>query len=92
MVYHRVLNIIPEVVPVVKNLNANVGDLRHGLDFWVGKISRSRKRQTILVFLPRESRGQRSLVGFSPWGHKELDMTDVTLHTCTQPYSYFHIL
>ena len=26
--------------------------------------------------LPGESHGQRSLVGYSPWGHKELDMTD----------------
>ena len=25
------------------------------------------------VFLPRESHGQRSLVGYSPWGHKESD-------------------
>ena len=28
------------------------------------------------VFLPGESHGQRSLVGYSPWGHKELDTTD----------------
>ena len=28
------------------------------------------------IFLPRESNGQRSLVGYSPWGHKELDMTE----------------
>ena len=27
------------------------------------------------VFLPGESHGQRSLVGYSPWGCKELDMT-----------------
>ena len=25
------------------------------------------------VFLPGESHGQRSLAGYSPWGHKELD-------------------
>ena len=25
------------------------------------------------VFLPGESHGQRSLVGYSLWGHKELD-------------------
>ena len=25
------------------------------------------------VFLPRESHGQRSLVGYNPWGHKELN-------------------
>ena len=28
------------------------------------------------VFLPREFHGQRSLVGYSPWSHKELDMTE----------------
>ena len=27
------------------------------------------------VFLPGESHGQRSLVGYSPWGHKESDTT-----------------
>ena len=26
--------------------------------------------------VPGESRGQRGLVGYSPWGHKELDMTE----------------
>ena len=30
------------------------------------------------VFLPGESHGQRSLVGYSPWGHKELDKTEAT--------------
>ena len=28
------------------------------------------------VLLPGKSHGQRSLVGYSPWGHKELDMTE----------------
>ena len=28
------------------------------------------------VFLPGESHGQRSLVGYSPWGYKELDTTE----------------
>ena len=26
-------------------------------------------------FLPGEFHGQRSLVGYSPWGHRESDMT-----------------
>ena len=33
-----------------------------------------RKWQPIPVFLPGESHGYRSLVGYSTWGHKELDM------------------
>jgi len=28
------------------------------------------------VFLPGKSHGQWNLVGYSPWGHKELDMTE----------------
>ena len=34
-----------------------------------------RKWQPTPVFLPGESHGQRSLVGYSPQGHKESDMT-----------------
>ena len=45
-------------------------------DPWVRKIPWRRKWQHIPVFLPRESHGQRSLVGYSPWGHKESDMTE----------------
>ena len=33
--------------------------------------------------LPGESHGQRSLVGYSPWGCKELDMTEQLTHTHT---------
>ena len=33
----------------------------------------------IPVFLPGESQGQRSLVGYSPQGRKELDMTEANL-------------
>ena len=31
-----------------------------------------------MAFLPGESTGQSSLVGYSPLGHKELDMTEET--------------
>ena len=37
---------------------------------WLGKIPWRRKWQPPPVFLPGESHGQRSLVGYSPWGHK----------------------
>ena len=48
---------------------------RRGLDLWVGKIPWRRKWQPTLVFLPQKCHGQRSLVDYSPWGHKESDMT-----------------
>ena len=43
-----------------------------------------RERQPTLVFLPGEFHGQRRLVGSSPWGHKESDMTEVTQHSCIE--------
>ena len=43
--------------------------------FWVGKASWRRAWQPTPVFLPGESHGQRSLAGYSTWGHKESDTT-----------------
>ena len=54
------------------------GHKRQGFDPWVGKIPWRRKRQPTPVFLPGESHGQRSLAGYSPWGCKESDTTEVT--------------
>ena len=45
---------------------------RHGFDPWVRKIPWRRKWQHIPVFLPGKSHGKRSLVGYSPWGHKRI--------------------
>ena len=62
---------------VVKNLPVNAGDTRD-----VGSIPESGrspglemdwKWQSTPVFLPGNSHGQRGLVGYSPWGCKELD-------------------
>ena len=36
-----------------------------------------RKWQPTPVFLPGESHGQRSLAGYSPWGPRELDTTEL---------------
>ena len=46
----------------------------------VRKIPWRRKWQPTPGFLPRKFHGQRSLVGYSPWDHKESDMIE---HTCT---------
>ena len=43
---------------------------RHGLDPWVRKIPGRRKWQPTPVFLPGKCHGQRSLAGYSPWGHR----------------------
>ena len=39
-------------------------------------VKRRRKWQPAPVFLPEESHGQGSLVGYNPQGHKELDTTE----------------
>jgi hypothetical protein len=49
---------------------------RHGFNPWVGKIPGRRKWQPIPVFLPGESHG--FMVDYSPWDHKESDMTECT--------------
>ena len=62
---------------VVKNPPANARDAkRHRFDFWVGKIPWRRKWQPAPIFLPGKFHGRRSLVGYSPWGRKESDMTE----------------
>ena len=43
---------------------------RHRFSPWVGKIPWRRKWQPTSVFMPRESYGQRSLAGYSPWFRK----------------------
>ena len=54
-------------------------------DPWVRVIPWRRTWQPTPVFLPGKSHGQRSLVGYSPWGRKELDMTERLTHLHTRP-------
>ena len=46
------------------------------MDPWVGKIPWRRKWQPSPVLLPGKSHGWRSLVGYSPWGCKEVDTSE----------------
>ena len=50
---------------------------------WVRKIPWRRKRQPTPVFCPGESHGQKSLVGYRPWGCRESD----TIEGLTQRFS-----
>ena len=70
-----------QVVLVVKNLLPRAGNLSLQFDQWVEKIPWRRAGQHTPVFLPGQCHGQRSLA--SPLDRKELDMTEVTLHTLT---------
>ena len=64
----------------VKNLPTKAGDRGDmGLILGWGRFPWRRKWQPIPIFLPGESHGQGSLVGYSSQGHKELDTTE---HAC----------
>ena len=52
-------------------------------DPWVRKIHWRREWLPTSVFLPGEFHGQRSLVGYGPWGPKESDHTERLTHTHT---------
>ena len=61
---------------MIKNLPTNTRDVRNmGSIPGLGRFPWSRKWQPTPVFLPGKSHGQRSLVGYNAWGHKESDRT-----------------
>ena len=57
-------------MPVARLFYSCLQCRRPGFYFWVRKIPWRRKWQATLVFLPRESHGQRSLARYSLWGRK----------------------
>ena len=61
-----------------KESKYNARDL--GLIPGSGRFPWRRASQPTPVFLPGESHEWRSLAGYSPWGHKELDMTGQVTH------------
>ena len=64
---------------MVKNPPADAGDVRDlGSIPGSGRFPWRRKWLPTPVFLPGESHEQRNPVGYSPWGHKESDMTEAT--------------
>ena len=73
-------NVWRQVALVVKNLpaSANAGDVRDaGL---IPESGRSMEKEMAAhsSTLPGEFHGQRNLVGYCPWGHKESDRTEAT--------------
>ena len=53
---------------------------RCGFDPGLGRSPGEGQWQPTPGFLPGESHGQKSLVGYSPWDRKESDMTKETEH------------
>ena len=57
-----------------------------GFDPWVGEIPWKRESNP-LQYMPGEFHGQRSLAGYSPWGHKQSDRIEqLTLSLFTHNY------
>ena len=71
-----------QVALAVKNPPTNAGDVRPRFKPWVGNGRRA--WQPTPAFMPGESLGPRSLVGYGPLGHKALDTTDSTYHALTE--------
>ena len=61
---------------------------------WVGKIPWRREWLPALVFWPGEFHEQRSLAGYSPWGHIESDTTEwltLSLSKLVSKYNHLHL-
>ena len=80
-ILHRLASTVAQLV---KKLPANVGDTRDVVQSLIRKIPWRRKWQPSPEFLPEGSQEHRSLVGYSPWGHKELDKTECS---CTHTHT-----
>ena len=89
---HLTAGMASQVAQCVKNLSA----MQETQETWVrvGKIPLRRAWQPTLVFLPGEYLGQRSLVGYSPWGCKGSDTTEASeyIHIHARTHSRHGIL
>ena len=66
---------------------------RCGFDPWVRKIHQRGKWQSTPVFLPGKAHGQRSLLGYSSWGHSQSVTTQhlrARAHTHTHTHTHTH--
>ena len=73
---------------VVKTLPATAGDTGP-IPGWGSSFLWKRKWQSTSVFLPGKSHGQRGLVGYHPWGCKELNTIE---HAHTHTHTHTHTL
>ena len=64
---------------------------RHGFDPCIRKIPWKRRWQPTPVFLPGKSRGQRSLMGYSPWSCKRVLVTNKQNTLFNLHYSPYHV-
>jgi len=85
----NILNMGFPVGSVIKNLPLSVCQCRRcGFDPWFNKIPWRRKWQPTSVFLPGKFHGWRSLVSYSPWGQRELDITERLSNNILNPFPF----
>ena len=70
---------------VAKNLPASAGDTR--VQSLGQEDPPENEMATCSGILPCKIHGQRSLVGYGPWGHKESDTTEGHTHTHTHTHT-----
>ena len=82
---HLIMNCLPPFEVPYRHLQASLVTRlvknppqcrRPRFDSWLRKIPWRKERLPTPAFLPGELHGQRRLVGYSPWGSKELDTTE----------------
>jgi len=73
------------VAQVVKNLLAMQETWVRSLG-WEDLLEKEMTTHSIILL--RDFHGQRSLVGYSPWDFKELDVTERLTHTHTHTYTH----
>ena len=71
-----------QVVLVVRNLPANAGDKRNIVSSipGSGRSPEEGHGNPLQYSCLENPHGQKSLAGYSPWGHKESDTTEATEH------------
>ena len=69
---------------MVMNPPANAGDIRDVVSVpGLGRSPGGEHGNPLQYSYLENPHGQRSLAGYSPWGHKESDTIEVTYHTHT---------
>ena len=76
---------------MVKNPLASAGDTRYMASIsGLGRAPGVGNGTPTPVFLSGKFRGQRNLMGYGPWGHKELDTAEQLAHI-SEFIIYLHI-
>ena len=65
----------PNVPPVLLQRRRGAKDRREWGGTWGPNLHTHTHTTEKAVLVPGKSHGRKGLVGYSPWGHKELDMT-----------------